>query len=246
MQLEAILNLDEFHLPAQNTGSETFTMFAERKIESYIRQIAISPGDLLTGFGSQLIDLHEYQQSVEQLGRGLISVMKKARSINPHEAYPAFAEIMKKAGIFLTGHKGAIFIMKPRVAYYRAKPSTASTTLYPKSYFFHVRPKVAVTRFAPAGVPALYLANSVIGGYIETRASQLDSFQWIRFHSRMPLSFLDLDYNKPDPLLRATDLDEYEQQLQIKGLIYPLLLCCTALKEGLTLPPKNISFLKCC
>jgi len=243
MHLEAILDLPEFSLPADSTSGDPYVIFAEQRIESYIRQISASFGDLFTNSPPQLLNFREYVDSISKLGRGLMKVIRTNGSLMSHEAYPEFIETLKEVSTLLTSYPGAFFFIKPTDAFYRCKFDNVSTALKLKSYFFHtpfeLRTKVEATRFAQAAFPVLYLTNALICGFLETRATDLTGFQAVKFQPKRRYTFLDLDYNKPPGWLRHTNPEEYDLQLQIKGLLYPLLLCCYSQKNSPAAAPQE-------
>lgn len=100
-----------------------------------------------------------------------------------------------------------------------------------KPRFFHAPfdiPQVmAPTRFTELGVPALYLTNSLIAGYLESRTNTIDEFQAVKFRNRIRLTMLDLDYtvgNSADPV------EGLKQQRM--GILYPLYAACFVIYEG--------------
>jgi hypothetical protein len=126
------------------------------------------------------------------------------------------------------GHKCTFFSLPPTENLYRAKFD--KKMLKPQDWFFHApfekSDYVNSTRFAIPGYPAIYLANSVVGCYRELGCKELEGFQAVKYQAATSLPFLNLDYNQPAIGLKTTNPSEYDMQLQAKGIIYPLLLCC--------------------
>jgi len=230
MHLEALLELPEFHLPVNNTSGKSYVMYAEEKLTSYINYLRSSSADLFTNSPPQIMSHREYLKEVERFAKGLISVIRLAKANNIVAAWAEFKSLMEKAGMFMFSYDDAIKHIRSKDIFYRCKFDPDNGPLKSQEFFFHTpfekNNLVAGTRFAAPGYPALYLANSVIGGYIETRATTLYGFQGVKIRPTELMSFINLDYNAPDIGLRATKPEEYDLQLQIKGLIYPFLFCC--------------------
>jgi hypothetical protein len=229
MHLETILELPAFHLPAENVGTKPYVLFAEERLTEYANLVKTSAADFFLNCAPQILGFNEYAKHVDLLAKGLIEVIRlnKAGDVN---AFKRFDKLMKNIGMFMTNFEGAIAFIKPDDHLYRCKFDKDAGPLKGQNFFFHtpfeLNHLVTGTRFAGPGCPAVYLANSVIGGYVETRASALKGFQGVRFKTKMPLSFLNLDYNMPSLELKHHKPADYDLQLQLKGLLYPLLFCC--------------------
>ena len=245
MHLETLLDEPEFNLPAVNTSGDPFVLFAEQRIELYIRLLTASFSDLFTNSPPKILDFREFMETVTEFGRGLLSVIRVANSMNPHLAYPQFKVLMDKMGFLVSGYPASLFFLEPMQCFFRCKHFPGD--LKAQDWFFHtgfhLRSVVTPTRFTPAGLPALYLTNALAVGYEELRAAEPDGFQAVKLKTKSNVrrSLLDLDYTRPLSALRATNQEEYDLQLQFKGLLYPLLLCCfTQRNGGGAAPPEYI------
>lgn len=233
MQLESILNMAEFKLPALNSTGRSFIVFAEQRMKEYVHRISTSP-DLFDGCPPQLLEYKEFKDTVTYYADSLIHIIRVYNHAKMDEAYKLFSTLMEGASIFVNNHPGAVHLINKNDIFYRCKYSD-QPALKPITYFFHtpfeLRHKVKSTRFSFNGFPSLYLTNSIVVGYKETRAISMDNFQGVKFQSLYPLSFLDLDYTRPSSNLKLSNPTLYDLQLQIKGMIFPLLFCCYCIQN---------------
>lgn len=229
MNLETILALPEFQLPAINTTSDPFVIFIEKKLKSYNYLLKTSSADLLDGTSSKFLSFSEYTQSIDLLSRSLLDAIRLWKKNLPDEAYEVFKKMMNEAGPFINNNVAANFYTKPDDTFYRCKFNVAAS-LSPKEYFFHtpfqLSHKVKSTRFSSNGIPSMYLTNTMIVGYKETKAPSLSYFQGVKIQSKIPQSFFSLDYTSPSVALKTTNKEHYDYLLQVKGMSYPLMLCC--------------------
>jgi hypothetical protein len=245
MRLEDLLNQPEYSLPARNNTGRPFLFFLNSTIESYLHKINSSQ-DLLEDYHSGLVlDLAEFKEIVNFYGSKIIEVIRYYNQYDIVKATNTFNELMKPIAPIINNYEGAMFYSGRKADFYRSK-FFPTTDLQDKTRFFHtpyeLSGKVSGTRFSPPGIPALYLANSLVVGYLEVRATSITTFQGVRFKPNSQLSFLDIDFNKPDIVLKTTKPDLYNEQMQIKGLLFPLLLACYTIQEGngVVVPPEYI------
>ncbi len=229
MILEDILKSPEFRLPGVNISSKPFIFYVEQKIQQYIHHISTSYTDLFKDASLKILAFREYCDLVTHLGHSLLRIIRVYNASKQAEAYIEFKKLMSDVGVYLSNRDGAVYLMSPTDTFYRCKyPDTAG--LRPQEHFFHtpfdLSHKSKSTRFSFNGFPSMYLTNAMIVGYLETRATAMDNFQGVKIKSRIPLSFLDIDYTLPPSHLKLSDKPKFDLQLQMKGLVYPLLLCC--------------------
>lgn len=83
---------------------------------------------------------------------------------------------------------------------------------------FHLRHKVASTRYGFLGYPVFYLAGSLKTAWYEMNCPNIRSFSYAKFKTTMALSFLDLGY----PINKEPEDWEYYSFL----VFYPLIMGC--------------------
>ncbi|AKU70623.1 RES domain-containing protein [Prevotella fusca] len=83
---------------------------------------------------------------------------------------------------------------------------------------FHLRHKVASTRYGFLGYPVFYLAGSLQTAWYEMNSPDIKSFFYAKFKPKKPLSFLDLGY----PIYEKLEDWEYYSFL----VFYPLIMGC--------------------
>jgi RES domain len=230
MELETLLNQEKYSLPANNITGKPFVSFFEETIQHYISEIRTS-GDLLDKIDIQLLDYAELTEAVTQLAKKTIELLKISLKNKP--ADNGFATMIDSVPVLQSNFGSSVHSVRKTDILFRSK-FFDSTFLRTPDYFFHtpfhLNDKIKSTRFSPSGIPSLYLSNSLVLGYLETNANTLDTFQAVKFQANFE-TFLDLDFTKPDIKLKATDKKAYEEQLQIKALLFPLLLGCYTFKK---------------
>ncbi len=232
MELEILLNQQKYSLPANNISGKPFISFFEDTMREYLSDLKKS-SDLLNGIHAQLLDYSDLYDAVEHLVKKITEAIKL--NLSNKIGYDDFVKTMNDTPILKSNFGSSSFAIKRSDVLYRSK-FFETTDLKNQDYFFHtpfhLNDKVKSTRFSSSGIPSLYLSNSVVLGYLETKADSLNKFQSVKFQTKLSETFLDLDFTRPDTSLKINDINKFEEQLQTKALLFPLLFACYTLNNS--------------
>jgi hypothetical protein len=232
MELEILLNQQKYSLPANNISGKPFISFFEDTMGEYLSDLIKSP-DLLNGIHVQLLDYLDLYNAVEHLVKKITETIKL--NLSNKIGYDDFVKTMNDTPILKSNFGSSSFAINRNNVLYRSK-FFDTTDLKNQDYFFHtpfhLNDKVKSTRFSSSGIPSLYLSNSLVLGYLETKADSLNKFQSVKFQTKMSETFLDLDFTRPDATLKKNDISKFEEQLQTKALLFPLLFACYTLNKA--------------
>lgn len=233
MNIEEILNSPDFGLPILNTTGSPYSTFLNDKLDAYSATLNNS-SDIYENFTSRLLSADELISKVHESSSQLTEIVSTQRKGQHASAILMFDEFMKKNKKFLFS-QATVFNANAGMSLYRAKNDNV---IKPQDHFFHgpfqLSPYIGATRYAFAGQPTLYLANSIVVAYLETRTTDISTFQAVRLVNKIPLSLLNFDFTSPPKELKSLNPIEYEKQVTIKALLYPLYLTCYTINSDET------------
>lgn len=229
MSLEAILKDPRFRLPLKKDPKVNFYPYLSGLLDEYIAALEVTP-DFLEVYPKIRFMEDEFLAKVKT-----VATMVKAIFEDPDNAYKNFERLMGGAFNMLYNHDYCEAQIDEGTEFYRC---VGSDKLEGKSRFFHAAFELphflGPTRFTQIGLPALYLTNCLVAGYLESRTASLDDFQAVKLRNRIRLTMLDLDYTLGDS---SDELEGLKQQRM--GILYPLYAACFVIYEGTDRNPQE-------
>ena len=227
MSLIDILNADQFTFPLVNNNGSTFKSFLEKLYSDYIKALR-DDKNLFEGLEQFTLTQPEIIEHVERSCDHLLNILDAVRGDNYDNASLLFHIFITKNKNFINTQ--VVDIEKDK-SYFRARKidsaKVSPANLMAQNYFFHcpfdkVR-YVKSTRFASLGSPVLYLSNSVIGAYLETKSTSLENLQVVKFEFSKTIRCLSFLYSNPT---KDLPINKYSELYSLKGLLFPLLAAC--------------------
>jgi hypothetical protein len=225
MNLEEILRDPRFHLPVKNSTGGPYKEFIVRLLQDYIGTLEANP-DFLSIYSTIKITESTFLNKVKVAAAEVVKILEHRRD-GASDTPALVGNLMLRLIFTMYMPQSYVTQIPENTIFYRC---IGSDTEELQSRFFHapfeIPEKVDDTRFSIPGIPSLYLANSLSGGYLECRAKTMNRFQAAKFENKIPLAMLNLDYHLGD--ISGVE-DELEHQRI--GSLYPLFAACFSVYE---------------
>lgn len=205
-----------FHYPYTSNQNDDYNITFSKRSKEYVRTIKSFPNNLGNHIKSK-----EYE--IEELSNSLIDVIDTYLKGCASEAYSKFDKLMNDrtstlyelSDKFLTNHK-----------FYRAR--VTDSELSNREEIFHIpfnlRYLVDTQRFSIAGVPSLYLGNTIYSCWLELDKPNLNNVYISKFEVINDINVIDFTFNLE--LLKTMDANVKDEKIKAFFELYPLILAC--------------------
>lgn len=219
-------NLFKYPLSSLDGGyGQTFT----KRIETYVEKISKLPDGSLASF------LKEHIETIKKTRNIIDEVIKYYLSGSNAQAYSTFYDHMESMRSYL---ENLAYIDKPGKNLYRVRISDKEIT--DKKEIFHIpydkRHLVSTQRYSIAGVPSIYLGNSIYVCWQELSKPDLNKMYISQFVTERELNILDfaITFETLDkiPVIHDQIPDPYsDAKIKAFFVLYPLILACSFKKQ---------------
>jgi len=201
----------------------------KRRIETYIQIIKELPSGELANF------LQMNSSNIQDIGNNLDTIISHYLSGNNFLAYQEFNSFMRTQRIHL---ENLSFTHKADESFYRIRISDKEIT--DKKEMFHIpfnmRHLVATQRYSVAGVPSLYLGNTLYVCWQELNKPDLNKIHMSQFINTRDLNILDFAITFETLHKESRPFDNNskpynEEKIKSFFILYPLILACSFKKK---------------
>lgn len=225
-----LLNNDNerFKYPYTSTDNHDYNITFKEKVNDYVNNIDNFPNDL----GNYIKDK---KNKIKELSNGLCVLIDTYLKGNASLAYSKFDELMENRTSRLY-HLSNEY--KENKKFYRAR--LTNNELNKREDIFHIpfnlRHFVTTQRYSIAGVPSLYLGNTIYSCWIELDKPNLNNMYISKFEVIDDIRVIDFTLNLEllkDITQNSNNIDE---KIRAFFELYPLILACGFKKKYLNSP----------
>ncbi len=221
--LKDVLLSINYNLPHSNISNSTFRKYIIDKLTSFLNDVTNECQKLALS-ATQNTVVSTYTQKLSNYISTISDSINKFYNGYPDESYKAYEEILKDIEI---NNLLPLKIIGNDEVLYRIRESRGSLFNDSKDLFhvpLNLRPKINNQRFSIAGVPCLYLSNSVYVSWEELRRPRLDDVSCSAFKLRNDTRFLNLSTEEfYQQINSASNIEDLVKSL----ILFPLYFICS-------------------
>lgn len=205
-----------FSYPYKSNQSEDYNITFSKRSREYVNTIKHFPSNILSKY------IQGKVPSIEKLSDGLVDVINTYLNGNASEAYSKFDKLMSSRTNIL--YDLSHHFLKDN-KFYRARIS--NNEINKREEIFHIpfdlRHLVDMQRYSIAGVPSLYLGNTIYSCWLELDKPSLNNLYISKFEVEEDISVIDFTINL-ELLNKINNISD--KKLKAFYELYPLILAC--------------------